>query len=269
MSCELIDIGANLTHSSFQHDLDDVLNAATEAGVTTIIVTGASEKGSEEAVALAAHYHGQLYATVGVHPHHAGEVTARTMHLLQELASEPGVVAIGETGLDYNRNYSPHPAQREVFEMQLQLAAEKQMPVFMHLRDAYSDFVEILRNCRDELPAVVAHCFTGTEEELDGLLALDCHIGITGWICDERRGHHLREFIHKIPPDRLMIETDAPYLLPRDLQPKPGDRRNVPATLPHILHTVAASVGKPPGQVACETTSTARQFFRLDDGTQG
>jgi TatD DNase family protein len=120
-----------------------------------------------------------------------------------------------------------------------------------------------LKDYRDELPSAVAHCFTGTEEELEGLLEMDLHIGITGWICDERRGHHLREFIHKVPADRLMIETDAPYLLPRDLKPRPRDRRNVPANLPHILETVASAVGKPAEQVAQETARTAARFFRL------
>ena len=137
------------------------------------------------------------------------------------------------------------------------------MPVFMHLRDAYDEFVEILKDFRQELPAAVAHCFTGSEAELEGLLEMDLHIGITGWICDERRGHHLREFIHKVPAERLMIETDAPYLLPRDLEPRPKDRRNVPANLPHILAAVARAVGRPVAQVAEETTSTASNFFRL------
>jgi len=260
---ELVDIGANLTHSSFHKDIDAVLQAASSAGVNTLIVTGASDEGNRQALALAQRFPDMLYATAGVHPHHAGEYMTYSSELIEQLADEEKVVAIGETGLDYNRNYSPHPAQCEVFEAQLRIAVEKQMPVFMHMRDAYRDFVAVLEDFRKELPAAVAHCFTGTEAELEGLLEMDLHIGITGWICDERRGHHLQDFIHKIPADRMMIETDAPYLLPRDLRPKPKDRRNVPAYLPHILTTIANAVGKPVEQVAAETTETARQFFGL------
>ena len=259
----LIDIGANLTHSSFRHDLPAVLNDATAAGVDTIIVTGASDEGNRDAQLLVQQYPGLLYATAGVHPHHAGEYTDESDALIRELVAGNSVVAVGECGLDYCRNYSPHPAQRQVFEQQLAIAAENNMPVFMHLREAFDEFAAIVSDYRNDLPAAVAHCFTGTEAELEGLLEMDLHIGITGWICDERRGHHLREFLHKVPADRLMLETDAPYLLPRDLKPKPKDRRNVPANLPHVLQAVASAVGRPPEQLATETTLTARNFFNL------
>jgi TatD DNase family protein len=259
----LIDIGANLTHSSFHHDLPQVIEAAHAVGVGTIIVTGASDEGNQQAQQLVQQYPGQLHATAGVHPHHAGEYTQESDVLIRELVTSGKVVAVGECGLDYCRNYSPHPAQRQVFEAQLKIAAEHHMPVFMHLRDAYDEFVEILADFLPDLPAAVAHCFTGSEGELEGLLQMGLYIGITGWICDERRGHHLREFVHKVPADRLMLETDAPYLLPRDLQPKPKDRRNVPANLPHILEAVAAAVGKPASQLADETTATAKAFFNL------
>jgi TatD DNase family protein len=259
----LIDIGANLTHASFRHDLQQVIEAAQNAGVVSVVVTGASDEGNREAQQLVEQYPQQLFATAGVHPHHAGEYTDESDALIRSLVDAGKVVAVGECGLDYNRNYSPHPAQREVFEAQLKIAAEYHMPVFMHLRDAYDEFVEILSDYRADLPAAVAHCFTGTQEELEGLLDMDCHIGITGWICDERRGHHLHEFVHQIPSNRLMLETDAPYLLPRDLKPRPKDRRNVPANLPHILEAVAKHVGKPVEQVAEETTATAKAFFKL------
>jgi len=262
---ELVDIGANLTHTSFDHDLPRVLGDAADAGVNRLIVTGASDEGNRAAQLLVEQYPQQLFATAGVHPHHAGDYTDESDSLIRTLVEQGKVVAVGECGLDYNRNYSPHPAQRQVFESQLKIAAEYHLPVFMHLRDAYDDFIEILADYRADLPAAVAHCFTGTEAELEGLLAADLHIGITGWICDERRGHHLHEFVHKIPPDRLMLETDAPYLLPRDLRPKPKGRRNVPAYLPHILEAVAAAVDRPAQQVAVETTSTAKAFFNLPE----
>lgn len=260
---EFIDIGANLTHSAFRHDLPEVLRAAQDVGVSTLIVTGTDDAGNRQAQDLIQQYPGRLFATAGVHPHHAGEYSDTSDTLLRELAEAGRIVAVGECGLDYNRNYSPHPAQRETFERQLRIAVDYQIPVFMHMRDAYDEFAQILGDYRPHLSAAVAHCFTGEEHELEGLLAMDLHIGMTGWICDERRGHHLREFIHKIPADRLMIETDAPYLLPRDLKPAPKDRRNVPAYLPHIAATIAAVLDKPVEQLAMETTSTARAFFRL------
>src|SRR6185312_13744644 len=118
--------------------------------------------------------------------------------------------AVGQTGLDYNRNYSPRDVQLAVFERQLAIAAELGKPLFLHQRDAHADFVALLRRWRDKVPAAVVHCFTDSREALADYLALDCHVGITGWICDERRGSHLRELVREIPADRLMIETDAP-----------------------------------------------------------
>jgi TatD DNase family protein len=137
------------------------------------------------------------------------------------------------------------------------------MPVFLHERDAHRRLMDILRPWRDRLPRAVVHCFTGTGDELRGYLDLDLHIGITGWICDERRGRHLRELVSLVPEDRLMVETDGPYLLPRDLRPRPPGRRNEPAFLPHILESVAACRGVSPAALAASTTATATAFFNL------
>jgi TatD DNase family protein len=261
-SYRLIDIGANLTHESFQHDLTQVLERATAAGVGAIVVTGASQHGSEQALQLA-EQHPQLYATAGVHPHEAAHYSDSIHTRLQQLATHPRVLAVGECGLDFYRDLSPRPAQEHCFARQLELACANGKSVFMHERDAHDRFVAILGQYINDLPKTVLHCFTGTESQLQAYLELGCHIGITGWICDERRGHHLREFIGAIPADRLMLETDAPYLLPRDLRPKPATRRNEPCYLPHILATVAAAVGKPPAQVAAETTANAQAFFNI------
>ena len=173
------------------------------------------------------------------------------------------MVAIGECGLDFNRNYSPHPDQEKWLVEQFELAREIGKPLFVHSRDAHPRLAEILREYRGRLSRVVVHCFTGEAEELRAYLELDCHIGITGWICDERRGRHLHALVREIPADRLLLETDAPYLTPRDLRPQPHARRNEPAFLPHILRTVARALGKPAEQVAEETTRNARAFFGL------
>lgn len=261
---EFIDIGANLTHSAFRPDLAEVLAQAWGAGVGQIIVTGTDHAANRAAQALAREYPRRLYATAGAHPHYAEAYTDADEAFIRESAAAGRVVAVGECGLDYYRDVAPRPAQQAAFERQLQIAADCDMPVFLHMRAAYADFIAILKNHRQRLPGAVAHCFTGNAHELTGLLALDCHIGLTGWICDERRGRHLHGLVGDIPADRLMLETDAPWLLPRDLRPPPRDRRNVPAYLPHIAAVVATAAGKPVAQVAGETTATARRFFRLE-----
>jgi len=260
---DLIDIGANLTHESFHADLDAVLARASAHGVGRMIVTGASRDGSEHALTLARASAGRLFATAGVHPHHAVDYDDATDARLRELAAEPEVRAVGETGLDYNRNYSPREVQRVVFERQLAIAAEFGMPLFLHQRDAHHDFLALLKRYRDRVPAAVVHCFTDTGEALRDYLDLDCHIGITGWICDERRGGHLRELVRLIPANRLMLETDAPYLLPRTLRPMPKDRRNEPMYLAHIRDEVAKDRGETREAVTEASTRTAEAFFRL------
>ncbi|HET7586681.1 MAG TPA: TatD family hydrolase [Gammaproteobacteria bacterium] len=259
----LIDIGANLTHDSFDHDRDSVLERARAAGVGTMVVTGADVSGSESALALARRYPGWLYATAGVHPHLAAEYDDRASSRLRLLADAPELVAVGECGLDYFRNFSPRPAQEAAFAAQLEIAAELQMPVFMHQRDAHADFLKIYDRYRADISRGVVHCFTGTADELEDYLERDLYIGITGWICDERRGLHLREFVDRIPADRLMIETDAPYLLPRDLDPKPSTRRNEPMHLAHIARVLASCRGQGLEQLAQETTANAQRFFDL------
>jgi len=261
---DLIDIGANLTHESFLPDFDAVLERASAHGVGRMIVTGASREGSEHALALARASNGRLFATAGVHPHHAVDYDDATDAVLRRLAAEPEVRAVGETGLDYNRNYSPRDVQRDVFERQLLIAADLGMPVFLHQRDAHDDFLAILKQYRHRVPAAVVHCFTDTGEALRDYLDLDCHIGITGWICDERRGAHLRELVSLIPADRLMLETDAPYLLPRTIRPAPKDRRNEPMYLGHIRDEVARDRGESAGALTASSVRCTEAFFGLN-----
>ncbi len=256
---QLVDIGANLTHASFRDDLDAVLARARAHGVAQIVVTGTSVEESRRAAALA-DAHG-LVATAGVHPHHARACDATTIPALREIAAHPRIVALGECGLDFNRNYSPHPSQEQWFVAQLELAAELGKPLFLHSRDAHPRCAEILRNLR--VGKAVAHCFTGDAAELRAYLDLGLYIGITGWICDERRGRHLVALAKEIPGDRLLLETDSPYLTPRDLQPQPRARRNEPAHLPHILRAVARARGEAPAALAEATARNARAFFGI------
>jgi len=261
----LIDIGINLAHDSYDGDREQVIARAVAAGVTQMMVTGTSFASTPAAIELARRHPGVLFATAGVHPHHATEVDDELVARHTELAALPQVVAIGECGLDYFRNFSPPEAQRHAFHRQLEMAAQARKPIFLHERDAYEDFVAILReHPRALAQGGVAHCFTGTGTQLEAYLSLGLHVGITGWICDERRGTHLIPLMRHIPPERLLLETDGPYLLPRDLDPKPHSRRNEPAFLPHIAAAVARARGEPVEAVAASSAAAARTLFRLN-----
>ena len=261
----LIDIGANLTHDSFSHDLPTVLADACAVGVTRLVLTGACVAGSTAAHALACAHPGHLFSTAGVHPHHAKDWREGDDETLARLLAQPQVVAAGECGLDYFRNFSTPTQQCDVFERQLALAVDSGKPVFLHQRDAHDEFLDILDAYLPRLSRAVAHCFTGGERELRHYIERDMYIGITGWICDERRGHHLVDLVPAIPPDRLMIETDAPYLMPRSLRPKPRTRRNEPKYLPEVLRAVAAAAGRELQEMANLTTSNAEAFFNLPE----
>lgn len=258
-----IDVGANLAHPSFAPDLPGVLGRARAAGVAQLLITGADLAGSTAAVALARAHAGTLFATAGVHPHHAAQFEARDLPALRALLARPEVVAAGECGLDYYRDYSPRPAQRRAFEWQLELAAECGKPLFLHQRAAHADFMALLRAAGARRPVAVAHCFTGDAPELEDYLGLGLSIGITGWFCDERRGAHLAGLVACIPAGRLLLETDAPYLLPRDLPAPPASRRNEPMYLPHIGAAVARARGESPARCAAHTSAHARALFRL------
>ena len=252
MTIKLVDIGVNLVHRSFDADRADLINRAVNLGVSVMIITGTN---------IAASYKAQKLA--GIHPHNARECNEQTLSNLRSLLQKKEVVAVGECGLDYNRDFSPRPVQDKWFEAQIQLACELKKPLFLHERDAHQRFVEILKSYQNQLDKVVVHCFTGNGHELKAYLDLGFYIGITGWICDERRGKHLQDLVKKIPLDKLMLETDAPFLTPRDLNPKPKDNRNEPSFLLHILNSIAKLLGKSPIEIAQITTNNAEQFFNL------
>lgn len=263
---QLIDIGVNLTHPSFANRSEAVLQRAFEAGVCQLVLTGTSLPGSEQALQLCEQLDpeaARLFATVGVHPHDAGSWNADTARHLHSLLKQPRCRAVGECGLDFNRDIAPRPLQEKVLEQQLALAVELQLPVFLHERDADQRLLAIVREFRDQLPAAVVHCFTGEKRALFNYLDLDLHIGITGWVCDERRGSHLHPLLREIPSSRLMLESDAPYLLPRSLRPKPKGGQNEPAYLPEVLREVALHREVSLELLAEQTTACARLFFKL------
>jgi TatD DNase family protein len=256
----MFDIGVNLTSSRFDQDRDAVLLRAREAGVNGMLLTGTSVAESEAALALALRYP-SCWSTAGVHPHDASRWSDEGEQRLRQLAAHPRVVAIGECGLDYNRNYSTPQAQKRAFSAQLALAAELSMPVFLHCREAHSHFIKLLDPWLDKLPGAVLHCFTGTSEEARACLERGLFLGITGWVCDERRGLGLRALLPTIPAQRLMLETDAPWLLARDIKPKPVSRRNEPAFLAHILTQVAGWRGEDKAWLEQTIDENVRRLF--------
>ena len=260
---ELVDIGVNMTNKSLLADLDGVLQRAANAGISQMVVTGTTLADSAQAIELCAQHPTTLVSTCGIHPHHANDWNAGSYRDLCLMAQQPCVRSIGETGLDFNRNFSPPKAQELAFEQQMALAGELKLPLFCHQRDAHDRFAAMLRESRGRLDRVVVHCFTDTREALIEYLELDCYIGISGWICDERRGLELRELVKLIPADRLLLETDAPYLLPRNLDPKPISRINEPAYLRHILSDVAKYQERPIDSLAKAVLHNSRTFFDL------
>lgn len=263
-SYPLTDIGINLTDSAFDSDRETVLQDANAAGIKRMLITGTNVAESEQAISLCQQYPNQLFCTVGVHPHYSKEFTLATHNTLTALLKYPQVCAIGETGLDFNRNFSTPEQQIWAFEQQLELASESGLPLFLHERDAHTKQIEMLRHAKNGINGGVAHCFTGNREELYNYLDLDLYIGITGWICDERRGVELFKLLKEIPANRLLLETDAPYLIPRNLKPKPKSRRNLPVYLPHILEQAALARNDDPQELAQQTEENCQRLFRFN-----
>lgn len=263
----LVDVGANLAHRRFRDDLPAVLGRAEEAGVETIVITGTSVAASRDAVTIASSHLRpalELRATAGIHPHEARTYGPDVDGLLERLAARREVVALGECGLDYDRDFSPRDAQRRAFAAQLDLAISLKKPAFLHERAAHDDFVAIVRPRVDRLVAAMVHCFTGSARELDAYLDMGLHVGITGYLCDARRGAHLGPLLARVPKGKLHVETDAPFLLPRDLaRPPTVPGRNEPCLLPHVLAAVARARREDIAETAAHTSAASRAFFGL------
>lgn len=259
-----VDIGVNLTNQRYDKDRVQVIEQALGAGVSKMIITGTNALQSEQALKLANTMPNILYATAGCHPHDAKSFCEQDLLQLNQLAQAKQVVAVGECGLDFNRNFSPKEDQIKVFIQQLELAVKIQKPVFLHERDAFDTQYQILKDYIPQLSGTVAHCFTGSQNELESYLDLGLHIGITGWICDERRGQMLYNITKLIPNNRIMLETDGPYLTPRTLKGKQKKGRNEPKYLPHIAKTVAQALNQNLQQVADNSYLNSCRFFNLN-----
>ena len=259
----MIDIGVNLLHAQFDADRDAVLERARAHGVQ-LILTSTSIEETRRAIAYCNDYPDTtLGCTAGVHPHDAGGADADWLTVLADYARQRPVHAIGEAGLDYFRNFSPREAQRAVFGAQIELAVATDKPLFVHDRDSGGETLELLHQHGAVSRDVVIHCFTGTEADLEAYLDAGYMIGITGWVCDRRRGESLRALIPRIPLHRLMIETDAPYLRPHNAPPDEHGRRNEPALLPYVVTQLAELYGESAETISAATAANARRFFRL------
>ena len=261
----LADIGINLTNSRFDNDRDEVIKRSIQANVTKLLITGTCEKSSEQALEVCQQFPHILSSTVGVHPHDADNVSEQYLDKLRDLAKSPFAKAIGECGLDFNRNFSTPDNQQRVFQAQVKLAAELAKPLFLHQRDAFEPWLNILVPYIDKVPAMVTHCFTGNKEQLVKCLDLGMYVGITGWLCDKKRGQNLRDIVKYIPLDRLMVETDGPYLTPQNIKPKPKSSRNEPAYLPFIIDMLEQCTGHSKQALIDNSYQNSKKVFQLHD----
>lgn len=259
----LVDIGLNLMHSSFKKDRVEIIEEAKKVGVNQFIITGTNVDSSQMAAQYASKYPGTLFSTSGVHPHDAKTCNENTMFELEKIAKNDCVVAIGECGLDYNRNFSPQDVQRKWFEAQIEVAEKIDLPLFMHEREAHEDLYNILKRHDNVIEKSVVHCFTGTKQEAENYIDLGCYIGVTGWICDMKRGKDLQEAVSAIPPEKLMIETDAPFLIPKNFEFKPKKNRNEPKYLPHILKTIAHYMEIDAEELGDQVSKNTKKFFKI------
>ena len=259
----LVDIGLNLMHSSFKKDRIEIIEEAKKVGVNQFIITGTNIQSSQMAAQYASQYPETLFSTSGVHPHDAKTCDETTMGKIEKIAENDCVVAIGECGLDYNRNFSPQDVQRKWFEAQIEVAEKLEMPLFLHEREAHEDLYNILKRHESVVEKSVVHCFTGTKQEAQNYIDLGCYIGVTGWICDMKRGKDLQEAVSVIPPEKLMIETDAPFLIPKNFDFKPKKNRNEPKYLPHILETIAYYMEIDSQELKKQVSKNTKEFFKI------
>ncbi|MDE8603214.1 TatD family hydrolase [Marinomonas sp. RSW2] len=256
----MIDIGVNINHRFLLDDVDKTLADMQEAGVNGMICIASDLEESRQIQRLSQNY-STIWNTLGCHPHQAKTWGVDSKSKVTELIQIKKPVAIGETGLDFNRNYSTPDEQRYAFHEQIELASEHQLPLYLHERDAHEEMVKILMKHPALAQKSVIHCFTGSRVELERYLELGLYIGITGWVCDERRGTDLQESIPHIPMNRLLLETDAPYLLPRNIRPRP--KKNHPKYLPWVAQEVAKLKGVSLEELIQATMNNTQAVFGI------
>jgi TatD DNase family protein len=257
----LFDIACNFSSDRFEKDLNRVIKRAKDNNVTKFLLVSASLKDAEKVNKIYQDNKDSCFLTIGAHPHHANEFNSSSPSEMKRLIDEYKPHSVGETGLDFFRNISSYEEQLFAFEEQIRIAIETNLPLFLHQRDAHDDFLKIISKYKNDISKAVVHCFTGTQKELDDYLEMEFSIGLTGWICDERRNIDLRKSLKNIPLDKLMIETDCPYLIPRNLNNKPKNNRNEPAYLPHIANEIALLINLDKDKLIDITYKNSINFF--------
>jgi TatD DNase family protein len=256
MTHHYIDAGINLTSSQFDGDREDIIMRANNAGISNMLLIGCDLNDSRASLKLAQAYH--CVSTVGIHPHNVKDAPQDFTAQISKLLDHQEIVAIGECGLDFNRDFSPRDVQQAVLKKHLKLSEESKYPVYLHERDAFPAMKRQLENVAVK---GVLHCFTGNREALEFYLDYGLYIGITGWVCDERRGAELQSLVPLIPDDKLLLETDAPYLLPRSLSPKPKSRRNESMYLSEVANTVSQLRGQTIEHIAQLSVDNFNRLF--------
>lgn len=261
VSVKIIDIGVNFHSKQLHGKTGELVTRAKAAGVAAILATGTSLESSRNEHHLTSQFPGYLYSTAGVHPHSADAWSDATREALEQLWREPSVVAIGEAGLDFNRNFSTPANQMKAFEAQLDAATRIRKPLFLHCRDAFDTFYPMVKDAVQAGAHGVVHCFTGSLAEAEAFVELGLDIGVTGWVTDLNRGQDLRQAVASLPLERLHLETDAPYLGPKNA----GKRKpyNEPANLVWVARAIAELRGIDVQTVADTCTRSSKALFGL------
>lgn len=255
---ELIDTHCHLTFEQFTGRIEQVLRSSRDANVNSWITVGTGLEDSQKTVDLAQRFD-NIFATVAVHPNDAKTVTDKTIARLKQLAKNKKVVAIGETGLDFHYNLSEKPIQQKVFARHLELAAELNLPVIIHSREAFDETLDILNPFRSQLSGVVFHCFSGSAGQAEIVLGLGCHVSFTGLVTF-KNAEKTRDAAKIVPIDRLMLETDCPYMSP---EPMRKQKVNEPALLIHTARFLAELKDLDFTNFAAAVTTTTKNFFAL------
>lgn len=258
----IIDIGANLTHPQLYNQLKTIIEHINNSKTEKVIITSSNLMDTALAKEIISLYPDLFYTTVGYHPHNAKDYDSSLYDKIINESNSKYVVAIGECGLDYYREYSSKEEQWTCFEAHLEIAKITKLPIFLHEREAHNDFIQFLKKYSESIKKKVVHCFTGNKSELKTYLDLGAYIGITGWISDPERGKHLLDLMKYIPEDRLMIETDAPYLIPKNI---PGNKKDInePSYLEYVAETIAQCLNKNLDDIMISTRKNTRIFFSI------
>ena len=256
---ELFDSHCHMDDPRFTGDLDEVLARMQQSGVTRYAQIGTDIESSRHAVAFAA-AHAGCYAAVGIHPHEAKTMKDDDLDLLAQMLKQDKVVALGEIGLDYYYDLSPREEQLDVCEKQMELAWDMQVPVAYHVRDAHQDMLDLLKRHKGKLTGGIIHCFSGSWEIAKEYLKLRYYISFAGPVTF-KKAPKLQEAAINVPRDRLLIETDSPYLAPEPVR----GRRNDPGNVRYVAEKIAALRGEPLEEVAAYTTKNAMDVYRIKE----